>query len=68
MEATLRRFIDDKLRIRQQLRQLQFQLNADVERLAEQVKPLANTVLLPALLTLLLLLHWSWRSVRRRRG
>lgn len=67
MEATLRRFIDDKLRIRQQLRQLQFQLNADVERLAEQVK-LANTVLLPALLTLLLLLHWSWRSMRRRRG
>lgn len=67
MEATLRRFIDDKLRIRQQLRQLQFQLNADVERLAEQVK-LANTVLLPALLTLLLLLHWTWRSMRRRRG
>ena len=67
MEATLRRFIDDKLRIRQQLRQLQFQLNADVERLAEQVK-LANTVLLPALLTLLLLLHWSWRSMRRRRA
>ncbi|MFO6381940.1 ABC transporter, partial [Pseudomonas aeruginosa] len=55
MEATLRRFIDDKLRIRQQLRQLQFQLNADVERLGEQVK-LANTVLLPALLTLFLLL------------
>ena len=67
MEATLRRFIDDKLRIRQQLRQLQFQLNADVERLAEQVK-LANTVLLPALLTLLLLLHWSRRSMRRRRA
>lgn len=67
MEATLRRFIDDKLRIRQQLRQLQFQLNADVERLGEQVK-LANTVLLPALLTLFLLLHWSWRSMRRRRG
>ncbi|WP_262415709.1 hypothetical protein, partial [Pseudomonas fluorescens] len=43
------------------------QLNADVERLGEQVK-LANTVLLPALLTLFLLLHWSWRSMRRRRG
>ncbi len=67
MEATLRRFIDDKLRIRQQLRQLQFQLNADVERLAEQVK-LANTVLVPALLSLLLLLHWAWRSMRRRRN
>ncbi len=36
MEATLRRFIDDKLRIRQQLRQLQFQLNADVERLGNR--------------------------------
>ncbi|KFF35676.1 GldG family protein [Pseudomonas paraeruginosa] len=65
MEATLRRFVDDKLRIRQQLRQLQFQLNADIDRLAEQVK-LVNTVLVPALLTFLLLLHWTWRRLRRR--
>lgn len=66
-EATLRRFIDDRLRTRQQLRQLQSQLNVDVERLTEQVK-LADTVLLPALLTLLSLLHWDWRSMRRGRG
>ncbi|MGV8267896.1 ABC transporter, partial [Pseudomonas aeruginosa] len=60
MEAKLRSFSDDKWSIRQQRRQLQFQMNADVERLAEQGK-LANKVLHPALLTLLLILIGSWR-------
>jgi ABC-type uncharacterized transport system involved in gliding motility auxiliary subunit len=58
-------FIDEKLAIRKQLRDVRFQLNADIEELGTWLKVI-NIALVPALLTLGILLWWLIRRLRRR--
>ncbi len=62
-ETAVRRFLDEKLRIRKELREVNYQLNADIEALGRTLKFL-NIALVPLLLTLGALAVWFWR--RRR--
>ena len=62
-QATLQQFVQEKLRIRKELREVRYQLNADIEELGRVLK-LANVALVPLLLTFGVLLLWLWR--RRR--
>lgn len=64
-EAAIQGFLDEKLEIRRQLREVRYELNADIERLGTQLK-LINIALVPALLTLGVLLWWLAGRVRRR--
>ena len=64
-EAEIQRFLDEKLEIRKQLRDVRYELNADIERLGTQLKVI-NIALVPALLTLGVLLWWLIGRVRRR--
>ena len=64
-EASIQRFIDERLEIRRQLREVRFELNADIERLGTRLK-IINIALVPALLTLGVLLWWLIGRVRRR--
>lgn len=63
--AAIQRFLDEKLAIRKQLREVRFQLDADIERLGMWLKVI-NIALVPALLTLGVLLWWGIRRLRRR--
>src|SRR5690606_37657201 len=63
-EAAVRGFLNEKLRIRKELREVNYRLNADIEALGRQLK-LVNILLVPLLLTLGALGVWLWR---RRRG
>lgn len=62
-ESAVRGFLDEKLRIRKELREVNYQLNADIEALGRNLK-LINIVLVPLLLTVGALGLWGWR--RRR--
>ena len=62
-ESAVRGFLDEKLRIRKELREVNYQLNADIEDLGRNLK-LINIVLVPLLLTVGALGLWGWR--RRR--
>ncbi|MHB1372249.1 MAG: Gldg family protein, partial [Pseudomonadaceae bacterium] len=62
-ESALQQFLQEKLRIRKELREVRYQLNADIEALGRTLK-FANIVLVPLLLTLAALALWLWR--RRR--
>ncbi|HLV17295.1 MAG TPA: Gldg family protein [Pseudomonas sp.] len=62
-EAAVRGFLEEKLRIRKALREVNYQLNADIEALGRTLK-LFNIALVPLLLTLGALGLWLWR--RRR--
>ena len=64
-EAEIQRFLDEKLEIRKQLRDVRYELNADIERLGTQLKVI-NIALVPALLTLGVLLWWLVGRMRRR--
>ena len=64
-QATVRQFLDEKLRIRKELREVRYQLNADIEALGRTLK-FVNIALVPLLLTLAVLALWLWR--RRRHG
>lgn len=64
-QAALKQFVDEKLRIRKELREVRFQLNANIEELGRTLK-LANILLVPLLLTIGVLLLWLWR--RRKHG
>ncbi|MFA5676843.1 MAG: Gldg family protein [Pseudomonas sp.] len=64
-EAAIQRFLDEKLAIRKQLRDVRYELNADIERLGTRLKVM-NIVLVPALLTLGVLLWWVIGRARRR--
>lgn len=66
-EQAVQRFLDEKLQIRKQLRDVRFQLNADIERLGTWLKVI-NIALVPALLTLGVLIWWLVSRVRRRRA
>ncbi len=62
-QAALQRYMQEKLRIRKELREVRYQLNADIEALGRTLKFL-NIALVPLLLTLGVLGLWFWR--RRR--
>ncbi|MEK8079329.1 GldG family protein [Pseudomonas sp. XK-1] len=64
-QAAVQRFVQQKLAIRKELRDVRYQLNADIEALGRTLK-LLNIVLVPVLLTLGVLALWLWR--RRRHG
>ena len=54
------------LQTRQKLRAVQLDLNRDIDRLETEMR-LFNIVLVPALLTILAIVHW-YRAARRRRA
>ncbi|MFC0710963.1 GldG family protein [Azorhizophilus paspali] len=62
-QATVQQFLQEKLRIRKELREVRYQFNADIEALGRTLKFL-NIALVPMLLTLGALAVWLWR--RRR--
>lgn len=62
-QTTLQQFMQEKLRIRKELREVNYQLNADIEKLGRTLK-FINIALVPLVLTLGVLLLWAWR--RRR--
>lgn len=64
-EVEVQRFMDEKLAIRKQLREVRYELNADIERLGTQLKVI-NIALVPALLTVGVLFWWLIGRMRRR--
>ncbi len=64
-QATVQQFLQEKLKIRKELREVRYQLNADIEALGRTLK-FANIALVPLLLTLGVLALWLWR--RRKYG
>lgn len=64
-EVAIQRFLDEKLAIRKQLREVRYELNADIERLGTRLKVI-NIILVPAVLTLGVLLWWIMGFARRR--
>ncbi|MGE8498418.1 MAG: GldG family protein [Pseudomonas sp.] len=64
-QATVQQFLQEKLKIRKELRDVRYQLNADIEALGRTLK-LSNIVLIPLVLTLGVLALWLWR--RRKHG
>ncbi|WP_185266354.1 GldG family protein [Halopseudomonas xiamenensis] len=64
-EQAIQGFLDEKLAIRKQLRDVRYELNADIERLGNLLK-MINIALVPALLTLGVLLWWLIGRLRRR--
>ncbi|MHA6494300.1 GldG family protein [Pseudomonas borbori] len=63
-EAAVQRFIQQKLQIRKELREVRYQLNADIEALGRALK-FVNIALVPLLLTLGVLALWLWRRRKR---
>ena len=59
-QAAVQQFIAEKLRIRKELREVRFQLNARIEELGRTLK-LLNILAVPLLLTLGVLALWLWR-------
>ena len=59
----MRQFLQEKVRIRKELREVRYQLNADIEALGRTLK-FVNIALVPLVLTLGVLALWLWR--RRR--
>ncbi|OHC66161.1 MAG: ABC transporter [Pseudomonadales bacterium RIFCSPLOWO2_02_FULL_63_210] len=64
-QATVQQFLQEKLKIRKELREVRYQLNADIEALGRALK-FVNIALVPLLLTLGVLALWLWR--RRKHG
>lgn len=62
-QAEVERFVQEKLKIRKQLRDVQHQLSKDIEKLGTQLK-LINILAVPILVTLIAL---GYRASRRRR-
>lgn len=62
-QSALQDFMQQKLLIRKELREVRYQLNADIEALGRGLK-FFNIGLVPLILTLGMLLLWFWR--RRR--
>jgi ABC-type uncharacterized transport system involved in gliding motility auxiliary subunit len=61
----VQQFLQEKLKIRKELREVRYQLNADIEALGRTLK-FVNIALMPLLLTLGVLALWLWR--RRKHG
>ena len=64
-QAAVQQFVQQKLAIRKELRNVRYQLNADIEALGGTLKFL-NIALVPLVLTLGVLALWLWR--RRKHG
>lgn len=64
-KAAVAEFERRKLKIRGELREVQRQLDADIERLSARLK-FIDILLMPMLVTLLALLYGGWRLHRRR--
>nr|WP_298165598.1 Gldg family protein [uncultured Pseudomonas sp.] len=64
-QAAVQQFVQQKLQIRKELRDVRYQLNADIEALGRTLKVI-NIALMPVLLTLGVLALWLWR--RRKHG
>jgi len=64
-QAAVQQFVQQKLAIRKELRDVRYQLNADIEALGSTLKFL-NIALVPLVLTLGVLALWLWR--RRKHG
>ncbi|MCM2321452.1 MAG: Gldg family protein [Pseudomonas sp.] len=64
-QSTLQQFLQEKLKIRKELREVRFQLNADIEALGRSLK-FVNIALVPLLLTVGVIGLWLLR--RRRQG
>lgn len=62
-QAEVERFVQEKLKIRKQLREVQHQLGKDIERLGTQLK-LINILAVPILITFIAL---GYRASRRRK-
>lgn len=67
IQAEVDRFNEEMLQTRRRLRDVQYQLTADIERLGSNLK-LINTALIPVLLTLLALMLSYLRAKRRKRN
>lgn len=63
-QATVRQFLQEKTRIRKELREVQYQLNANIDELGRTLKML-NIAAVPLLLSLGMLLVWAVRYLRR---
>ncbi|WP_342243117.1 GldG family protein [Pseudomonas sp. OTU5201] len=63
-QTALQQFIQEKLRIRKELRDVRFQLNANIEDLGRTLK-FINIALVPLVLTLGVLVLWFWRRRRK---
>lgn len=59
-QATVQQFLQDKLKIRKELREVRYQLNADIDSLGRALK-FVNIALVPLLLTLGVVVLWLWR-------
>ncbi|MDY0249914.1 MAG: Gldg family protein [Pseudomonas sp.] len=65
-QATMQQFLAEKLKLRKELREVRYQLNADIESLGTQLKFL-NIGVMPILLTFMLLVLSLSRRIRRMR-
>lgn len=61
----MQQFLQDKLKIRKELREVRYQLNAEIDSLGRALK-FVNIALVPLLLTLGVVVLWLWR--RRSAG
>ncbi|MGE7955863.1 GldG family protein [Pseudomonas sp. NPDC089530] len=64
-QATVRQFMQEKTRIRKELREVQYQLNADIDELGRRLK-IVNIALMPVVVSLCMLLVWVVRYIRRK--
>jgi len=65
-QSTLEQFLAEKLQLRKALREVRYQLNADIEALGTKLK-LFNIAVVPILLTFVLILLGLTRRIRRMR-
>jgi phosphoenolpyruvate carboxylase len=65
-QATMQQFLAEKLKLRKELREVRYQLNADIESLGTQLK-FFNIGVMPILLTCMLLVLSLSRRIRRMR-
>ncbi len=63
-QQALQQFVLERVTLRKELRDVRYQLNADIESLGRTLK-LLNIALIPGVLTLLVLLLWFWRRRKR---
>lgn len=66
-QATMRQFMQEKMRIRKELREVEYQLNLNIDALGRMLK-IINIAFVPLLLTLCVLLAWGFKYVRRVLG
>ena len=63
-QATVQQFLDEKLQLRRELREVRYQLNADIEALGTKLK-FFNIGVMPILLTFMLVMLSLSRRIRR---